>query len=183
MCVAFMSGFKVLGLPIVSDAIQGLFNYIPSLLGATVVIVVGLLVANLLRGVVATSADRVGISYANQLAAGCYYVLAVMTFLAAAKQLNLEFELPSQLILIAAGGLALGFGLALGLGGRDVVGGILSGYYIRQRFHAGDQVRLGDLEGTVREVGPVATIVETDRDGMLHRHSIPNAMMLKEGVR
>jgi hypothetical protein len=39
------------------------------------------------------------------------------------------------------------------------------------------------LEGTVREVGPVATIIETDEDGLLHRRSIPNTMMIKEAVR
>ena len=183
MCVSFMAGFKVLGLAAVSDAIQQVVNYIPNLLVATVVVVVGLLVANLLRGIIATSADRVGVSYASQLAAGCYYVLALITFLAAAKHLGLEVELVGQLILIASGALALGFGLALGLGGRDVVGGILAGYYIRQRFQAGDHVRVGDMEGTVREVGPVATVVECENEGLMHRHSVPNAMMLKDGVR
>ena len=51
-------------------------DYIPNLLVATVVVVVGLLVASFLRGVVATSADRLGVSYAEHLANGCYYVLA-----------------------------------------------------------------------------------------------------------
>ncbi|MCA9246892.1 MAG: mechanosensitive ion channel [Planctomycetales bacterium] len=183
MCVSFMAGFKVLGLAAVSDAIQQVVNYIPNLLIATVVIVVGLLVANLLRGIIATSADRVGLSYANQLAAASYYVLASISIYIAAKTLVPELELVGQLLLIAFAGLALGCGLALGLGGRDVVGGILAGYYIRQRFQAGDHVRLGEMEGTVREVGPVATIIESEHDGLMHRHSIPNAMMLKDGVR
>ena len=61
--------------------------------------------------------------------------------------------------------------------------GILAGYYTRQRLHAGDQVHVADLHGTVREVGPVATIIETEEDGLLHRHSIPNTKMLNEAVR
>ena len=67
-----------------------------------------------------------------------------------------------MLILIAFGGLALAFGLSFGLGGRDVMAGILAGYYLRQRLNAGDHVSVAGMEGTVREVGPVATIVETD---------------------
>ena len=43
---------------------------------ATVVVVMGLLVASFLRGLIATSADRVGISYAEHLANASYYVLA-----------------------------------------------------------------------------------------------------------
>ena len=89
----------------------------------------------------------------------------------------------NQLILIAAGSVAVGFGLAFGLGGRDVMAGILAGYYVRQRLHSGDHVTVGHMEGTVREVGPVATIIETDEDGLLNRRSIPNTKMLNEAVR
>ena len=42
---------------------------------------------------------------------------------------------------------------------------------------------MAGLEGTVREVGPVATIVETDEDGLVNRHSVPNTKMLNEAVR
>ena len=183
MCVFLMAGFNILGLQAVSDGMQVVVNYIPNLLVATVLIVVGLLVATFLRGVVATSADRVGLSYAEYLANGCYYVFALLTFIAAFNRLGLEFALLEQLILIAFGALAVGFGLAFGLGGRDVMAGILAGYYIRQRLHAGDRVTIGPMEGTVREVGPVATIIETEEDGLLNRRSMPNTKMLNEAVR
>ncbi len=183
MSVFLMAGFNILGLQAVSEAMQAIVAYIPKLLVATVVIVVGLLLATFLRGVVATSADRVGLSYAEYLANGCYYVFALLTFIAAFNQLGLQFALLEQLILIAAGAVAVGFALAFGLGGRDVMAGILAGYYVRQRLHAGDHVTVGALEGTVREVGPVATIIETDEDGLLNRRSIPNSKMLNEAVR
>lgn len=183
MLVFLMAGFAILGIPQVSAAIERVVAYIPNLLVATVVIVVGLLVASFFRGVIATSADRMGISYAEHLANGLYYIMALMVFMAAFNQLDLKFDLLNYAILIVLGGLALGVGLALGLGGRDVVAGILAGYYVRQRLQAGDHVTVGHLEGTVREVGPVATIVETEEHGMLNRHSIPNYKMLNEAVR
>lgn len=183
MAVAIMAGFRVLGLTAVSDTMQEVVNYIPNLLVATVVVVIGLLVAGFLRGIVATSADRVGLSYADTLANACYYVLALMTLLVAAGHLGLQVKLLETLVLIAFGAAAAGFALAFGLGGRDVMGGILAGYYLRQRFQAGDHVRLGETEGTVREVGPVATIIESEEEGLLHRRSVPNHLMLKEAIR
>jgi small-conductance mechanosensitive channel len=183
MCVFLMAGFNILGLESVTAAMQEIVAYIPNLLVATVVVVIGLLVAQFLRGVVATSADRLGISYAEHLANGCYYVLAVLTFIAAFDQLNIQFALLEKLILMAFGALAVGFALSLGLGGRDVMAGILAGYYVRQRLQSGDHVSLGSMEGTVREVGPVATILETEEDGLLNRRSIPNTRMLNEAVR
>jgi small-conductance mechanosensitive channel len=183
MSVFVMAAFSILGLESVSLAMREVVNYIPKVLVATVVVVVGLLAATFVRGVVATSADRVGLSYAEYLAAGCYWVLSILTFIAAFNQLGIQFALLEKLILIASAGLAAGFALAFGLGGRDVMAGILSGYYVRQRIQAGDRVSVAGLEGTVREVGPVATIIETREDGAVSRHSVPNSKMLQEAVR
>jgi small-conductance mechanosensitive channel len=183
MCVFGMAAFNILGLEKLSSAMGKLVDYIPNLLVATVVVVVGLLIASFLRGLVATSADRLGVSYAEHLANGCYYVLALLTFIAAFNQLKFEFALMDNLIMIAFGGLALGFGLSFGLGGRDVMAGILAGYYLRQRLNAGDHVSISGMEGTVREVGPVATILETDEHGLINRHTVPNTKMLNEAVR
>jgi small-conductance mechanosensitive channel len=183
LCVFVAAAFNLLGLGAVSAAVEQIVAYIPNLLVATVVVVVGLLAAGFMRGVVATSADRVGITYAETLANVVYYVLALMTFIGAFDQLHIEFGLLKELILLAAAGLALGCGLALGLGGRDVMAGILAGYYLRQRMHAGDRIHVSGMEGTVREVGPVATVIETEEEGLLNRHSIPNTKMLNEAVR
>ncbi len=97
--------------------------------------------------------------------------------------MGIKFDLLNYAILIVIGGLALAFGLAFGLGGREVMAGILAGYYLRQRLNAGDHVQVAGLEGTVREVGPVATIVETNEDGLINRHTVPNTKMLNEAVR
>jgi small-conductance mechanosensitive channel len=183
MLVFLMAGFNILKITSVSDSISQVVAYIPNLLVATVMVVVGLLVAGFLRGVIATSADRVGISYADHLASGCYYIMGLMVFMAAFAQLKIEFALLNYAVLIVFGGLSLGFGLALGLGGRDVMAGILAGYYVRQRLQSGDHVTIGPMEGTVREVGPTATIIETEEEGLLNRHSVPNYKMLNEAVR
>jgi small-conductance mechanosensitive channel len=183
MCLFVMAAFNILKLPSLEAATASIVAWIPKVLVATVLVVVGLLVASFVRGVVATSADRLGVSYAQRLANGCYYVLVVTTFLAALGQLGLEFHLLDNVVMIACGGLALGFGLSFGLGGRDVMAGILAGYYLRQRLTAGDHVEVGNMAGTVREVGPVATIIETEEAGLVNRHTVPNTKMLNEAVR
>ncbi len=183
MGVFAIAAFDILDLPALTGAIEKVIAYIPKLLVATFVVVLGLLLAAFLKGVVATSADRVGITYAPQLASAVYWILALMTFIAAFDQLQIEFKLLNEAILIAFAALALGFGLSFGLGGRDVMAGILAGYYVRQRMHSGDRVQVGNFEGIVREVGPVATIIETTEGGMMYRHSIPNTKMLNEAVR
>ena len=183
MCVFLMTSFSLVDLPELTAATQKLVDYIPNLLAATAVVLIGLLIASFLRGVIATAADRIGISYADRLATGAYYILAMMTFIAAFDQLQIQFELLNQLILIGFGALALGTGLAVGLGGREVAGGILAGYYVRQRMQSGDSVSVAGLKGVVRDVGPVATVIETNDGGLADRHTVPNTRMLNEAVR
>ena len=183
MCVFVVAAFNLLNLPSLSAATQKLVDYIPKLMAATTVVLIGLLIASFLRGVIATTADRIGISYADRLASGAYYILSLMTFIAAFEQLEIQFALLNQLILIAFGAMALGIGLSVGLGGRDVAGGIMSGYYVRQRMQSGDSVSVSGIDGVIREVGPVATVIETTVDGLTQRHSVPNSKMLNEAVR
>ena len=73
------------------------------------------MIASFLRGVIATSADRMGVDYAQQLANVCYWVLALMIFIAAFDQLQIEFKLLNEAILIAFSAIALGLGLSFGL--------------------------------------------------------------------
>ena len=96
-------------------------EYIPNVLVATVMVVVGLLVAGFLRGVIATSADRVGMSYAEHLANGCYYIMSLMVFMAAFAQLKIEFDLLNYAILIVFGGVGSGLrpGVRIGRPRRD----------------------------------------------------------------
>lgn len=183
MCVFLSAGFKVLGLTEVSDTVNYFIAYVPKLFAAIAIMVIGLLVATFIRGIVATSADRVGITYAEYLANASYYILALMTFLTAAERLELNFKLFEQLILIAFSAAALGFGLAIGLGGKETMAGILAGYYTRQRLQNGDRVSVGTMEGVVRDVGPTATTIETMEDGLITRHSVPNVKMINEAVR
>jgi hypothetical protein len=183
MCVFLSAGFKVLGLTEVSDTVNYLIAYVPKLFAAIAIMVIGLLVATFIRGIVATSADRVGITYAEYLANACYYILALITFLTAAERLELNFKLFEQLILIGFSAVAVGFGLTIGLGGRDTMAGILAGYYTRQRLQNGDRVTVGTMEGVVRDVGPTATTIETVEDGLITRRSVPNVKMINEAVR
>ena len=183
LLVFLMAACNIIGLPALTASMSQVVAYVPRLLVATVVVVVGLLLANFLRGLIATSADRVGVSYAQQLANAGYYLLALMVFIAAFEQLHITFDLLNYAILIAFAAAAFGFALAFGLGGREVMGGVLAGYYVRQRIQVGDEISVGGLQGKVREVGPVATVIETEKEGLSYRHSIPNTKMLNEAVR
>jgi small-conductance mechanosensitive channel len=124
-----------------------------------------------------------GLNYAESLANILYFAFIVVLLHAVFSKLGLELYLLQQLLLLAFGGAMLGIGLAVGLGGRDVVNGILAGYYVRQNMKTGDHVTVGTITGTVREVGPVSTILDVQEAGVTTQRIVPNTKMLHEAVR
>src|SRR5258708_443120 len=86
---------------------------LPVVLVATGVLGAGPLIAALMGGVSAVRPVRWGFLYADRLATVCYFVLGMITFTPALDQLPITFGLLAEVI-----------GLAVGLGGREVVGGI-----------------------------------------------------------
>ena len=101
----------------------------------------------------------------------------------ALDQIGLAGLLMRQLVLVVVGAAFAAAALAVGLGTREVVGGLVAGHLVRRRIRAGDHVEVAGFQGTVREVGPVATVIEADdEDGLTHRHSVPNRCMLNEAI-
>ena len=70
--------------------------------------------------------------------------------------------------------------LFLVLGSKDVIQNILSGLYLQSSgtLQKGFKIHCADVDGKIKEVGYVYTIVDT-RKGEVH---IPNAMLLKEKI-
>ncbi|MFV2069541.1 MAG: mechanosensitive ion channel domain-containing protein [Pirellulales bacterium] len=162
---------------------QQVIRMLPHLVIALLLVVVGVLIASLLRAVVSRHAKQAGLFQPEAWGRVCYLAVTLSVALAAVRVAGLELDLLENMLLIAFGAVAAGVSLAMGLGGREVVSGLLAGYYLRKRFEAGDRVTVAGLEGTVREVGPVSTIVETEENDLLYRRSVPNTLLLKEGVR
>ncbi len=183
MALAVMLGLQKLELGIFETTIPQILDFFPRLVIALLILIFGLLLGKFLRALIATSADRIGLNYAQSLAYVVYGLYLIVLLHQVAKLINLDFDLFTYLILICFGGMMLGVGLAVGLGGKDVIAGILAGYYVRKRFQAGDQVTVGEITGVVREVGPVSTVIDVTTGSSTTQRILPNSKLLHEGVR
>ena len=177
-----MAGANILGFDATSTAAGQIIGFTPHIILATIILIVGLLAATLLHSAIVAICDQASISGGRHLGTTCFYITTFAVILVTFEQLQMRSQLLIHIFLIAFSALAIAAALAVGLGSRDIVAGMAAGYYIRRRYQIGDQVHIADLHGTVREVGIVTTIVETDDSGLLKRHNVPNVKMLNEAV-
>jgi hypothetical protein len=135
--IALAVAFDALGLPAVSDVLRQLLLWLPNVVVALVVLVIGGLAARALSNVVRGSASEAGLSNANFLAKISSAVVWAFAIVVAVNQIGIATELVNTLFMAIVGALALGLGLAFGLGGRETAGEIVRKWYAKAQDQSG----------------------------------------------
>jgi hypothetical protein len=123
--IALVVAFDTLGLPAVSNVLQQLLLWLPNLVVALVVLVLGGLAARALSQLVRGASAQAGFTNPEMLATVTRVAVWGFTIVVAINQLGIATTLINTLMVGLVGALALAFGLAFGLGGRDRAAQIL----------------------------------------------------------
>jgi hypothetical protein len=120
MILVIIASLDALGLPIVSDLLNSIFLYIPNVVAAIIVLVLGFLLGTLLSAVVRTAASNAGLKSADGLGQLSLYAIVFFSGAIALIQLGIGEEIVTAAFGIAFGATALALALAFGLGGREM---------------------------------------------------------------
>jgi Conserved TM helix len=131
--IALVVAFDALGLPAVSETLRQLVLWLPNLIVALVVLIIGGLAANLLYGLVRASAARAEFGNPDVLASIARVAVWTFAIVVAVHQVGIASELVVTLFTALVAGFALAVGLAFGLGGRDTAGQIVHDVFTRLR--------------------------------------------------
>jgi hypothetical protein len=123
--ITLVVAFDTLGLPAVSNVLNQLLLWLPNLVVALVVLVIGGLAANALSQLVRGATAEAGFSNPNMLATVAKVAVWGFAIVVAVTQLGIATTLINTLLIGLIGSMALAFGLAFGLGGRDRVAQVL----------------------------------------------------------
>ena len=181
LLIFLVSAAESLGLARVSATLDMLALYVPKVFGAGLILLVGILLAQVVNGLVRGAAEGVGLEYASGLGRIAQGLVIIIIISVAIGQLEVKTELLNYVIAIALISVGLAVALALGLGSRSLVSQILAGIYVRELYEVGQRISVEhmQLEGSIEEIGTAKTLVLSD-DGELV--SIANRVLLEERV-
>lgn len=117
----------------ITQVINQIILFIPNLIVALVVLMIGAIIARFAGGVVRGSAAEAGLRNPNLLATVAQYAIMAFAIIVAINQIGVAATLVNTLFMAFCGAVALALGLAFGLGGRDVAGQVWQGWYQRGR--------------------------------------------------
>lgn len=178
MIMFLSSSAGSLGLPQISEPLNGLVSFLPRVITAIIISVAGFVIGDLVRGFVTNGATRVGLDYARALANLVYAFILVLVLTIAISTLGVDTTLIRHTVEILLLGGAIATALALGLGMRPLAQNIVSGVYARDLYPVGTSIRFKDqdsLSGKVVAVGPVTTQLENANGDHLN---IPNSSLM-----
>ena len=127
--IAIQAAASILGLNQISAIINAILLWLPNLVVAIAIIVIGALIAGFVRGLVRGTTGQMGFGNPEMLGSIAYFAILVFAAIAAVDQLGIAETVVNTLFIGTVAMVALAAGLAFGLGGQQTAAQITAGWY------------------------------------------------------
>jgi hypothetical protein len=168
-----------LGLLAISDAIGAFFSYLPNIIAALLLMVLGSTVGNAAGQMVTRVAEGAGIDFAPSLGKLISSLIIFIVAMMAIGQLKIDTQMVRIVTCFVLGAGALAFGLAFGLGTRDIVRNLVIGFYTRKFLEVGKRVDVAGQSGILTAILATHTILSDNERAVI----VSNATFLDQTTR
>jgi len=122
LLITFMVAINAVGVTIAADLLKQVILYIPNVIAALFILILGMFASTLLKNIVQTAANNAGLSQGKLLAQVVETIVIVFAVLVALEQLQIGIRITELTIGIILGSVGLALALAFGLGCKDIAG-------------------------------------------------------------
>ena len=168
-----------LGMAAISAAIGSFLAYMPNLIAAVLIMLLGSAAAQFAGTTVAQAAENSGIDFAKPLGTMVSAIILFVLGIMAIGQLQLDTEIIRLVTTTALAGLGLAFGLSFGLGTREITRNMVAGFYARKILEVGEPLEISGESGVLRAITPTQTLL--DQEGRIV--AVSNRVFLDEVVK
>lgn len=131
--IVLQTSISVLGLTAVSTLLERVLLYVPNIISAVIILVFGVLLAGLVETLVKGAIKAIDLRSARILGTVTSYLVMVVAIMAAISELRIAQQFITTLFMGVVAALAIAFGLAFGLGGKDTVSKIMDEWYTKMK--------------------------------------------------
>ena len=159
------------GLVAISNAIGAFFSYLPNIVAAVMLLILGTTVGQFAGQMVTQAAESSGIDFAPALGKLVSALIIFIIVMMAMSQLKIDTEMVRIVTSFVLGAAALAFGLAFGLGTWDIVRNIVTGYYARKFLAIGKSLEIAGQSGTLTAITATHTVLNSEGHEILVANS------------
>jgi len=152
---------EMLSLTIISEELGNLIHYLPQLISALVIFMIGLFIANLAKNAIKTLFKSLEISGAKIISQLVFMILLAIITITALNQAGIDTEIITSNLTLIFGAFLASFALALGLGARGVVSDLLRTFYTRRTYELGQRIKFKKVEGEIIAIDDISMTLKT----------------------
>ncbi len=119
MLTVYIMAFNALGLEVVSDLLTSVIQYIPKIIVACILLIVGMFLADFVRDLVKATLKSGSFDNPNTVAQVAYWAVLFLSVSMAINTVGIGGEIVNTVVTAVLGGVSLAVAIAFGLGGRD----------------------------------------------------------------
>jgi len=157
--IFLMLATDILDMAAVSELVLKMTTLVPKIIVAGVILIIGTLVSDGIRGIAQTTLQSLGIPSSRMIASFIFYFLFISFIITALRQTEINTDFLEQNISLLIGGVVLAFAIGYGLASKSSMSNFLASYYSRGKFDIGDTISIQDVTGKVVEMDKSSLIL------------------------
>lgn len=158
----FMVATDTLGVTAVSDMISKIFEYLPRILSALVVFVIGILFADMLKKLVHTACVSLNIPAGGLIANFVFYFVFINVAMITLSQAGIDTNFIQDNLSIILAGIVAAFAVGYGYASRPLVGNLLAAYYNKNKVKVGDVIAIDGVKGKIVAIDNSTMTLDAD---------------------
>lgn len=173
-----MAFFNTLGLQEVTEGIKVIIAYLPKLITALIIFVVGLWLGSVVKTTIYSALHSLDLSSAKIISNLVFGLVIIFVAITALTQAGIDTSPITTNLATLIAAVGIGFAIAFGLGAKDILRDMLSASYSKNNFAEGDLIRIMDIEGTITKLDNVSCVIQSGSKEVV----IPASKLLTETV-
>lgn len=126
MLIVIITALNALQWTVAAELLNKVVAYIPNVIAAIVILVIGMFVSAVLAGIIRTATGNVGIKQSKLLGQIAQVVVIIFAVVIALEQLNIGRIIIASAVQIILAAIGLGLAISFGLGCKDIAGKYMS---------------------------------------------------------
>lgn len=151
----------IMGMTVISTEIANLLRYLPVLLCAMIIFMIGMYAAKLIKKALESVFDTMGLGGSKIVSSIVFYIIIIFVTITALNIAKIDTTIITNNFTLILGAFLLAFAIGFGLGSREVVGKLLKTFYARKNYTVGDKIKFNDIEGTVENIDSIFVTLKT----------------------
>jgi Conserved TM helix/Mechanosensitive ion channel len=161
LLIVILVSTSILNMEPVSQLVRDIINYVPNLISALLVFVLGILLADSIKSATLTACKSLGMPSANGVANFVFYFIFLTTSVSALSQAKIDTDFIKSNLTVLLGGAAFAFALGYGWASKDMMSSFLASFYSKDKFELGDKITVEGVVGIIVELDNTSFTLET----------------------